>query len=86
MESEFQAFRREARADIQLTQGLLRNTIHRQERQEAILRQQAELLQTLMVHQLEGIQDFRKMEQAIERLGNTLDTGLKRLEDRLDAA
>ena len=86
MESDFQSFRREARADIQLTQGLLRSTVRRLERQEAILRQQADLCQAMMIHQLEGIQDFRKMEQAVERLGNTLDSGLKKLEDRLDAA
>lgn len=114
MESEFQSFRRETRADIQLTQGLLRNTIRRLERQEqvsvrqsAILEQhsqlleqqsqlleqqvslngqQRELTQSLMKYQLEGIQEFRKMEKAIEKLGNTLDAGLKNLEDRLDAA
>ena len=71
MEQEFKYFRQEVRADIELTQGLLRDTIKRQQKQEELLeqhalmlKQQSELVGSLMHHQLEGIQDFRKLEKS----------------------
>jgi hypothetical protein len=91
MDPEFKAFRQEIKADIELTRGLVRNTVRRQERQEALMeqhtrmiQQQQELLTSLMQHQLEGIQDFRRMDASLGKLGQTIDKALAKMGETYD--
>jgi hypothetical protein len=88
MNDKFDRFRKEVQAEFELTQGLLRVTVANQEAQgegltqhEELLRQQWELVRQLAKHQLEGIQDFRRLEKGLGRIATSLDGALDALED-----
>lgn len=88
MDREFNLFRQEVRADIELTQALVRNTVRRQEQQgkllehhSELLRQQTELVGQMMHYQLESIQESKKFERALGKVGQSLDSAMDRLEE-----
>ena len=76
MSKNFDEFRLQVRADFELTQALIRNTVRRQEAQGEMLQQQGELLHSLTHHQLEGIKDFRRLEKGMKRIASSVDGAL----------